>query len=201
MGDVVFRRINGRIVPIRKSGDTKTPGPGKKVDIKKAAVGAAIAATGVAGGIYAGRFAAKMVVSSALLENTARSLSKQAKSALSQVGKSSAQMSLPLKARKLATSSIKTSTFSLALFRNRKVVRNLGIAAAGGLISAGGQEIYEAVTGKKPSVSTNVISGATGGAAAFLVNAGYYKRLSGGPGLTGWKNAFSSTLRAFKLIK
>lgn len=213
--DIVFRRINGHIVPIKRKGTSPTI-----PRAKEAAAGAGLIASGLAAGLYSGKFAARATLAAAYAENTGRNAAKYAREIIRQAKGASiranakkaaapqmafgfahvddfvfkkGQKEAVMKASKVAMGS---TVIAEKLFRNRKVIKGAGIAIGAGLIGAGIRKAYKGITGEDPGTKTDVLAGATAAASIFAVNSGYYKTLSG-----KYSTGFKAALKAFRLTK
>ena len=223
--NVVFRRINGHIVPIKKAG-TPSGGSSGKRQVKDVAQGAALTGAGVLAGVYSGKFAAKSVLASAYAENVGRDAARKARSIFQYAKKSAilanqksiglntqaafglekvgdyafkkGQKETAMNASKIALGS---ATISERLFRNRKVIRGFGTAIGSGLIVAGLKKLYEGITGEKSSTKYDVIAGAAGASAALAVRAGYVKDLNKFKNSGAFSHAIKVALKGLRLAK
>lgn len=157
MSQVTFRRIHGRIVPIKISDERKT--------------GAKQVAAGVAVGTTAGILGSDMIQASAHAEKDARALGS--KSRLYQklgdrgsLGKSYANKKAIKAGKEAMQAAIKSKKFEKASFR----IRSGGAIAAGALIGAGVHKLV----GKETKHSEE-IAGASAVAGGFAVHHAYYK--------------------------
>lgn len=187
MGDVVFRKVHGRIIPIRKGGESRQVSAGK-------AAGAAVA--GVAIGAKSGAIAADAT-------HTAAKFINRAEDAVASLGRSVSRAS-----RKLATVPAEQASLGFmgagqrlrfkprtdivmahserlkaaaeVVHKNRFIIRSAGAAAAGGLLAYATLKGIQAATGKEPSKTTTAeafrAAAITG---AAIVGAAYYNRLGG----------------------
>lgn len=189
--DVTFRRINGRIVPIRKN--PKQPvisKPKKRAEIKGTEVAKGIGqiAVGTAAGFYSGKFAANTLRIAANYENYARSAFKAANTLRQRIVKSSNSVpyeKLELFSRQAtnkSASAFRAAAESTRAFKLHRGARIFGTALAGGLIASGVRKTVKEVTGKEPNIATDVVSTAAGIAGGVATNAGFYKKLMGGKG-------------------
>ncbi len=221
MGDVVFRRINGRVIPIRKGGTSKTPEKSSNPDVKKIAIGAAVVGAGVATALFAGKFASKMVIASAKFEDISRTAAKGARTiitrARSAAKRAATRNSTPWQPgldlgdnaasefvfrpaqkellkrykRQAFTAGIKSNT----LFQNRQKVRSFGKVAGGALVTGGLNEMYEGATGEKAGLKETSINSVAGGVIGASVGLGYYG------GLSGFRNAFKGLIKGSHSFK
>lgn len=198
--DVVFRRVRGRIVPIRVQKST----PKNKTDLKKAAGGLAVAGAGFGLSAGAGRLAARFVRESAHFENSAREFSKQARNALKHFpngGSKTSQMSFKFsqsEALKATRNATRSAAISKILHTNRNVVKGAGIVLGTALIGQGLKAAYEGATGKKVGVPGEFAAQATSGAAALAVGTSYFKKLGGGSYRKSFWNAMTALGRGIK---
>jgi hypothetical protein len=221
MGDVVFRRINGRIIPIRKGGSPKTPAKGIDPQVKTAIVGAGLVAAGVGTALFAGRFASKMVLASARLEDISRAAAKGARVIIEKgrkaATKASSKSLTPWQpdlgfgtdtasefvfkpAQKELLNKFKRDAFragiaSNAMFQNRQKVRAFGRIAGGALVTGGLSNLYEGVKGKKPGTAETTANAVAGGIVGASVGLGYYS------GLSGFKNAIKNLSKFSRFVK
>ena len=212
MGDVVFRRIHGRIIPIRKGGASSKPKK-QSTDSRIANGGKSAAATvlGVSTALYSGKFAAIATEKAARIMNkqhdatratekavklaAARAARKAAKAgaveqgALGFMAKQHTLKFRPALEKKLteAAWSARKSDF---LFKSRLVIRRGGAGIAGALLGYAGIKGIEAATGKDASKSdiAKVVEFAVPLAAGIAATA-YYGRFIGIK--AGAKKAFS----------
>lgn len=187
--DVVFRRINGRIVPIRrKKGETRTE---KAV---KGGVATALSA-GVAAG--SGRYASNVVLASATVEDAARTaekaITKKVRAAATRFAKKTVpeQETLHFMAKEFQTKfkpsteeafrkAASLSKRSENLFKRRIIIRRAGAGIAGGLLGYGAVKGVEAATGKDLSRSdAGKVFEAAAIAGGALAGLAYYSRLGG----------------------
>lgn len=198
MSDVVFRRINGRIVPIRKGGVAKSPKESRKVKATKAV---AAVTTGTAVGYYSGGFAAAATrVAANMMNNqynkdlrtkkaikmaTARAARKAIKAGAVEQGSlgfmaSQTKMKFKPDLDRSILESARVHRQANRLFKGRLAIRSIGASVAGGLIGYGAVKGIEAISGKDASkgniakafeVATPIAAG--------LVTAAYYSRFVG----------------------
>jgi hypothetical protein len=165
--EITFRRIRGRIVPIKLSKRQKEGGKGV------ALIGAGAA---VAGG--AGHLTGRAIHAAAKFENVGNTLRAQADKLKNAAQAPEAQMGLPgipqKRSRKILTPDVKrkinaamdssTSAHikSEMTFRASNVVGRFGKIAGGVLIGAGLTKLYEGVTGKKAGLKEDIAANVTG---------------------------------------
>lgn len=210
--DVVFRRVRGRIIPIRKTAGAAKPSPGRQ-RTTKAAAGAAMVGGGVATAGFAGRFAAKSVIAAAILENSARGTARSAQEVIAKMKraalrapktvdqlefgfKKAVRLRPNAKFQKLNRKALIESVAAEKLFRSRKYIRSAGTAIGGAMIGVGLKKLYEAGTGKPADTKADVISSAAGLTAAFATRAGYQSLL-----MNGKRFSWAATKAAFKAIR
>ncbi len=170
---VAFRRIHGRIVPIKL---TQAQREGK---IK---MGAVEIAGGAATGYYAGKATGKIVEHSAYVEHAARDLISKAASLVKKKGPvvPPEQLAFGFKNALLPKSAIGATQqlrHSDKLFKLAKGTKLVGLAVAGALVTRGVSNIIEGASGKEASEPAK-FAVTTGGALATLgVQTGYLRRL------------------------
>lgn len=145
---VIFRRIRGRIVPIK----TDIPETSKKL------LGGAIATAGVATAVESGKAASKSVIASARFENAARKLL--------------AREVVP------AARASKLFAVSSRLASRRYLLAGAGSLIGAGLVAAGLKLAGDKSTKKKQSTDTSTAIGKGFLIAAPLAGAAYYYGLN-----------------------
>jgi hypothetical protein len=162
MSDVVFRRINGRIVPIK---------------VKKVAKGSAELAGGAAVGVGTGIAAAKLVKKSSELTKQSRVKYRVASQMFDHF---TGQMNLfdkpdIHKAQQTMKTATKIRYAGMKAFKLRNNLLLGGAAVSGVLIASGFKRIREAMGGKK--IKDEKVSKVAGTVAALGVYATYYHNL------------------------
>lgn len=158
---MIFRRIHGRIVPIRE----------------ERAKGVAIAGAGVGVAAASGRIAARMTHRAAQAENEARGAVKAARAA-----KSASEKLGPLFSYKsdrayaqAGHAALKTMAKSRGLFEQSLKVRNVGHAAGAALVGAGVHKALKGTELEKHPKTKAAVAGGAAVAAHFAVRSSYLK--------------------------
>lgn len=202
--DVTFRRVRGRIIPIRKKADSS-------VDYKKTAKGAALIGVGAGTAAGAGRASAVAAEKAVKFRINANVYSKKAQAfkkarpskSYSQL-KKAGQMEFGFKTttEKLYNPFRKTAQESAVLsatYKNvKKGVRFGGMALSTALIGAGLKRGYEGLTGNKADTKEEVISNVAGAGATFALSSAYAHKKFGG-GRKALVKAVKLGLRAAKI--
>lgn len=165
--DVVFRRIRGRIVPIRKKTNDQ-------------AVGAALVGAGAATTVAGGEVAARMVQKSAAMRIRAKFDFNRIYSGFkkSRTGQMAFDFFKPKKEHmKKAEGAVRTRAASARLFKMRNIPLGLGAVLGGALISSGLNKIQGNRGDKKLSTQEEVAGNTVAGAVAIAGAAFYYRRL------------------------
>ena len=178
--DVVFRRVRGRIVPIRVS-------KSKREAIK----GAALAAGGVATALGAGHVAGSVVHAAAKAENVARTFRARAKEIASSALKNAEpQPMLPgftaaKRRAKILTPLVKSQVNAAmkssasahvkanVLFKASRHSSQMGRILGGALVGAGLTKIYEGVTGREATLKESIIAQTTGQITTVALETGF----------------------------
>jgi hypothetical protein len=203
--DVVFRRIHGRIIPIRKK-------HGASVDLPTVGKGAAHVAVGAATAIGAGSIAAGATKRASQFRVQSRIYSQKAAEVLSRIRRGPSrydkieklgQLNFGFKFTPKTYDPFSKTATSHALksqgFRSlRKGFRLGGLAASTAFISTGLKKLYEGTTGKKADTKTEVIATASGAGATFALSSAYAHRMLGG-GRQNLVRAVKFGLRAAKV--
>lgn len=170
MANVVFRRIRGRIVPIKQGGDK----PKKLSDAeskKRLVQGAVTSAAGAAVGVGSGALASHMLLESAKAENYSRTLAKKFRT-LKDSGPMFAKA-----AANTGQSAAAARASSMRLFQNRLKVLKVGRFASAALLGVGIQRLYQGATKRDSSVPEEIAGSAAGSAAAYATFLPYYRSL------------------------
>lgn len=154
MSDVVFRRIHGRIVPLRKK---PSGGPGK---------GIAAIVGGVAAAIATGAKDASLTRKAAALEDSSRTLSRAARAATNARAFT-----------RTAEKALAAGTAAVQVVRGAKKFSVIGNATAAALMAYGAKSLS-----KHLGLSENqaTVAGVAAGAATVLSTATKFKVLGGG---------------------
>ncbi len=175
---MIFRRVNGHIVPINEN--------------KKKKEGGAAIVTGVVAGTAAGKRAGTMMHEAALAENAAREHTKRAQNFKSAGPLFETATAKSIKsARKAARLSNKQS---VAFEKNAFRIRGAGIAASAGLVTAGVDRLM-GDKNEKNKKKRAVAVGSIGTAVGFGVHSAY----SHSVGLRGAKKFSHAFKRALKI--
>lgn len=159
---ITFRRIRGRIVPIKV-----------KKQHKDLAAGGALVAAGATVGIQAGKLAANMVLTSAHLENKSRQLNFKY-GVLAEEGPKYRKAAI-----EMGEATLRTRLKSFRLFSSRLKVLKYGKIGAAALVGAGLNKLYEGATKKDAGSAGDILGHVAGTAAGFALLTPYYARLSG----------------------
>lgn len=204
--DIAFRRIRGRIIPIKHK-ETRQD------QVKKgAALTAAGAVTGVSAGDLAARAtkqAASFRVNSTMyaakaqdLINTFKRRPKISPAAerLEKAGQYAFQFKVrPFsKAQSFEKLAVNTALKSKGFRLMRKGLRAGGFAASTALLGIGFKNLYEGVSGQKADTKKEVIATAAGAGATFALSTSYAHRMAGG-GAKNLMKAVKFGLRAAKI--
>ena len=173
--EITFRRIHGRIVPIRVSKKNK--------DL---AAGAGLAVGGVGAAAAAGKIAASLVHKGAGYENVSRAFDKASEFAFEDGRLWRAQRS-----GKLA---IKFGRLSEQHHKAARAVRNAGFVISSALIGAGINSVLKHTRLNDDEKTRAAIATGSAVGASFALNSTYLKGVSGMVGTT-------KTAKAFSLIK
>lgn len=171
--DVVFRRIRGRIVPIRQKS-------------KDVATGAAMIAGGTALSIGAGEAAAQLVKAAAAKRVRAKfgfnrvyrefkRSGMAGQGTFDFAGKGSARMSGA--SAGVAAEAVKTRKSAFRLFKARNIALAVGSLGGAAFISLGLNKLTKHVGDKKLGDPEELTNDVLGGAAAALATTFYYRRL------------------------
>lgn len=196
---IQFRKIHGRIVPIRDKSAEK-----KHEAVNQVVKGAAIVAAGVGVAFVAGKVAAFAVKQSAQFANTARDFAKAARASRTAMdAKDAGQMAFKFvdhgAAFKTAgRNALRSQVISEALYRNRKLVKGAGIALGAGIIGQGVKTSYEAATGKKLGTKGQIAASAAGTVAALGTGAAYFKSLGSSSYSAAFREALTKVIRKGK---
>lgn len=171
--DVVFRRIRGRIVPIRAGG--------KKVSTPKIGDSAKYAAAGVAAVLAGAEASSQIVKAAATLRQASKIKFRTANIVLRQATKSG-QMLLDFggnfaKARRAKTAGILMRHASGFLRKARRPILGGSILLGGFLLGRGIEAGAERLRKKQLKLPGEAAANIAGGAAALVGTALYYKRL------------------------
>lgn len=178
--EIAFRRINGRIVPIRvKKG---APSAKASTDLKQ---GAALVAGGVASSLVAGEAAARLVKKSAQFRQEAKTLFSLGYRGVKGRGlhfAGSPQASFNFgvnraKAAEQVASAVGKRVLSGGLFKLRNVALGAGALIGGSMIAAGLHRLNRQGDKKGVSLPEELATNAAGVAAAGLAAGFYYRRL------------------------
>jgi hypothetical protein len=183
MSDIVFRRIHGRVIPIRKS-------KGKSAKDRNIVKGAAIVGAGVAVGVAAGAVSAGLLREAATFENVSRGVKAVWRSGLKD--KAIATKTLARTFRVAAKNRLEAKRFALASMR----VQKYGAIASAALIGAG---VHQGL--KKTKLSDKEKAGvatASGVGAHFSIRSAFHYFLQPkGPNLETGVKATRSISTAF----
>lgn len=186
--DVTFRRVRGRIIPIRKK-------EGSSIDRTKTAQGVGLVTAGATTAASAGTLAAvaankavKFRVNSNVYSKKAQEIARSNPrgSTLRKNFEKSGQMKFEFKVDQSKYNpylkTAKTSAMKSSGYRTlRKGFRLGGLAVSTALIGSGLKKGYEGVTGKKADTKEEIISNAAGAGATFALSSAYaHKKLGGG---------------------
>lgn len=184
---MVFRRVNGRIVPIKKR-------EGHSIDIKKSGQGAGLIAGGAVTAVGAGSMAAVATKKASQFRVQSRLYSQKASEVLSRIRSGSTryeklekvgQMSFGFKispktydpyTKTAASSALKSQGFRTL----RKGFRLGGLAISAALIGTGIKRGYEGLTGRKADTREEVVANVAGTGATFALSSAYAHRMFGG---------------------
>lgn len=162
MADVVFRRIRGRLIPIKR----------EKLE------GAGMVAGGLGVAAASGNVAARLVRSAAHAENEARTVLKAARKA-----KAAAEQMGPLfastankKYLQAGHEALKTMVESRKLFASSLGIRNAGYTAGAALIAGG---LHRAAGKKQSKKTTAAIAAGAGVATHFAIRSSFLKSTLG----------------------
>lgn len=190
--EVVFRRIRGRIIPIRKNMTKK-----QNSELVK---GAGYVAAGAAVSIGAGEGAAQLVKAAAAKRVKAKFEFNRIFRGFKRSGKAE-QVTFEFlrganrfkgSAREAAQGAIKTRRSAFRLFKARNIVLGLGSLAGAALFSLGLNKIAKSVGNKELEDKEEAVNNIVGAVAAAAATSFYYRRL-------GLRNA--SLLKAFTSAK
>lgn len=164
---IVFRRIRGRIVPIRvKNSEALASGLGT-------------AAAGVALAAVTGQAAGSLVRSAAHAENQARSIAKVYRNI-----KATARARGPLfelaaikRARPIGEEALKAAVQSKLLYKASSGIKKFGNALAVGAIGYGAYQALKATNLKDNEQARSVIGAGAGAAAFFAIKSSFFKNL------------------------
>jgi hypothetical protein len=172
---VVFRRVRGRVVPIRVKDNQE-----KHAAIRSIAGGASIAAGGLLTALAGGKLSAEVLKKAAHFENSAREFAKNF------TRKSPKQLELNLDF---------SSKRSDLLFRKQKSLRVAATAIGATLGAVGANKIREGVSGKKADAASPAVVATTavaGAAASVATGAAFF-------GAVGARSPFTEAM--FRAIR
>lgn len=179
-GNVVFRRIGGRVIPIRLD----------KQKAKNAGSGAGMVAAGLGAAAIAGKVASKFHLEAAYAENAARNFKFSAQSFLKS-GDGPGAKTLLKQSRSAASS-------AASLFRSGRVAKGLGALVGGTLIGTG---VTKALSGTgvgnwldQNEMAKNGLQVGVGSAAALGIRTGYTHGFGMMRGWNAVKHAFARVL-------
>jgi hypothetical protein len=178
MADVVFRRIRGHIVPIKR----------KQVE------GAGSVAAGLGIAAASGTVASRLVLSAAHAENQARNTLKAARKARSAAEAMGPLFSINANKRYLQAGheALRTMVESRKLFNTSLGIRNAGYTAATALIAGG---VHRVMSGKKQDKKTTAaVAAAAGVAAHFAVRSSFLRAIKSKKTFDAFKSAAKSIL-------
>lgn len=179
--DVTFRRVRGRIIPIR----IKNKG--------ELAQGAGLVATGVTASLAASEAAAQVVKKAATMRKAASASFKVNNliyKSLSDGGQLAFNFSKELKKAKAArTAAIGLRKLSFTVRHLRTPLLGAGVAGAGFLLGKGIERIVESQRNKQLGLAGEGIADAAGAGLALGALAFYYKRIGAGSVATAFKYA------------
>ena len=202
--DVTFRRIHGRIVPIKNSG-------ARKDNLKQ---GSALSIAGAATAVTAGDLAARATKNAAHFKINSTVYAAKAKGLISKIRKSptladkfenAGQMAFGFKLHPTAP---KSAAFEKIAMKNalkssgfkvmRKGLYRGGLVTSTALLGIGFKKLYEGISGKKADTKEEIIATASGAGATFALSTSYAHRKAGG-GLKHILKAVKFGLRAAKI--
>lgn len=197
--DLVFRRVNGRIIPIKS----------RK---KQFAEGAGLAIAGAVAGASAGDVAARATKEAAKFRTNANLYSKKAEMLIKRIrrGKSTAEkleqvgqirfsfkVNPKFKSEAFEKIALKNALRSKGFTNLKKGLKLGGLATSAALLGTGFKKLYASTTGEKADTKQELISGAAGAGATFALSSAYSHRLLGG-GKKNLAKAIKFGIRAAK---
>lgn len=203
--DFAFRRVHGKVIPIRLKKSNRG------TETKK---GAALAGAGVVTAATSGNLAARATKEAAKFRINAKVYSQKAQSLLKKVSNTqgagaklekAGQMAFEFKIKPRAP---RSEAFAKIALRNtlksngfkllRKGLHVGGLATSTALLGTGFKKLYEGISGDKADTKQEIISTAAGAGATFALSSAYAHKLMGG-GRKNLVQAVKIGLRAAKI--